>query len=60
MILKDPAHVVEKPGDRQHHRGWAEIVSLLQKELSILISLGGGAAEPRHRLSLVLWKPLSH
>ena len=59
VVLEDPAHVIEQPGDRQHHRGRSEIVSLLQEELSILISLGGGTAEPRHRLSLVLWNPLS-
>ena len=41
VVLKDPAHVIEQPRDRQHHRGRAEIVSLLQEELSILISLGG-------------------
>ena len=51
--------MVEKLSDRQHHRRWAEIVFLLQEELSILISLGGRTAEPRHRLSLVLWNPLS-
>ena len=55
VILKDPAHVIEQPGDRQHHRGRAEVVSLLQKELSILISLGGGTAEPHHRLGLIPW-----
>ena len=27
VILKDPAHVVEQAGDRQHDGGWAEIVS---------------------------------
>ena len=55
MIFKDSAHVVEQPGDRQHHRGLVEIVSLLQEELSILISLGGGVAEPRHCLVLIPW-----
>ena len=58
VILKDPAHVVEQAGDRQHDGGWAEIVSLLQEELSILISLGGGTTKPRYCLGLVLWKPL--
>ena len=52
--LEDPAHVVEQVSDRQHDRGRAEIVSLLQEELSILISLGGGSAEPVHRLGLVV------
>ena len=36
------------------------MVSLLQKELSILISLDRGTAEPHHRLCLIPWKPLSH
>lgn len=55
VVLEDPAHVVEQTGDRQHHRGWVEIVSLLQEELSILISLGGRTAEPHHRLGLIPW-----
>ena len=55
MIFKDSAHVIEQPGDRQHHRGRAEIVLLLHKELGILIPLGGGTAEPRHRLGLIPW-----
>ena len=59
MILKEPAHVVEQPGNRQHHRGRVEIISLLQEELSILISLSGGAAEPHHCLGLIPWLPLS-
>ena len=59
VVLEDPAHVVEQLGDRQHHRGRAEMVSLLQKELSILISLNRGTAEPHHCLGLVLRKPLS-
>ena len=59
VVLEDPAHVIEQPGDRQHHRGRVEIVSLLQEELSILISLGGGAAEPHHCLGLIPWLPLS-
>ena len=59
VILEDPAHVVEQLSDRQHHRGRAEIVSLLQEELSIRIPLGGGAAEPHHRLCLIFRKSLS-
>ena len=55
VVLEDPAHVVEQLSDRQHYRGRAEIVPLLQKELSILISLGGGTAEPHHRLGLIPW-----
>ena len=53
--LEDPAHVVEQLSDRQHHRGWVEIVSLRQKELSILISLDRGTAKPHHRLCLIPW-----
>ena len=60
VVLKDPAYVVEQLSDRQHHRGRAEIVSLLQEELSILISLGSGAAEPHRCLGLIPWEPLSH
>lgn len=60
VVLEDPAHVVEQLGDRQHHRGRAKIVSLLQKELSILISLDRGTAEPHHCPCLIPWKPLSH
>ncbi len=52
MIFKDPAHVIEQPSDRQHHRRMVEIVSLLQEELGILISLGSGTAEPHHCLGL--------
>ena len=59
VVLKDPAHVVEQLSNRQHHRGRAEIVSLLQEELSIRISLGGGTAEPHHCLDLIPWQPLS-
>ena len=55
VVLEDPAHVVEQLGDRQHHRGRAEMVSLLQKELSILISLDRGTAKPHHRLCLIPW-----
>ena len=59
MIFKDSAHVIEQPGDRQHHRGLVEIVSLLQEKLSMLISLDRGTAEPHHCLGLIPWKPLS-
>ena len=55
VVLKDPAHVLEQLSDRQHDRGRAKIVLLLQEELSIWISLGGGAAEPRYRLGLIPW-----
>ena len=55
MIFKDSAHVIEQPGDRQHHRGLVEIVSLLQEKLSILISLDCGTAEPHHCLGLIPW-----
>ena len=39
VVLEDPAHVVEQLSDRQYHRGRAEIVSLLQEELSIKLPL---------------------
>lgn len=55
VVLEDPAHVVEQLGDRQHYRGRVEIVPLLQKELSILISLDRGTAEPHHCPSLIPW-----
>ena len=58
-VLEYPSHVVEQLSDRQHDRGRAEIVLLLHKELGVWISLGGGTAEPHHRLGLILWKPLS-
>lgn len=35
MIFKDSAHVIEQPGDRQHHKGRSEIASPLQKELGV-------------------------
>ena len=55
VVLKDPAHVVEHLSDRQHHRGRAEIVSLLQEELSILISLDRRTAKPHHCLGMIPW-----
>lgn len=55
MIFKDSAHVIEQPGDRQHHRGRSEIASLLQEKLSILISLDRRTAEPHHCLGLIPW-----
>ena len=36
-----------------------EAVLVLQKELRVLVSLGSGAAEPVHRLSLVVSHALS-
>ena len=38
-ILKDPAHVVEQAGGRQHDGGRMEAVLVLQKELRVLVSL---------------------
>ena len=55
VVLEDPAHVVEQLSDRQHHRGRAEMVSLFQEELSILISLDRGTAKPHHCLGLIPW-----
>ena len=36
-----------------------EAVLVFQEELRVLVSLGGGAAEPVHRLSLVVSHSLS-
>ena len=52
-ILEDPAHVVEQAGGRQHGGGRTEVTLPFQEELSVLVSLGGRAAEPVHRLGLV-------
>ena len=60
QVLEDPAHVIEQLGDRQHCRGRAEMVSLLQKELSILIFLDRGTAKPHHRLGLIFGTALTH
>ena len=54
VILEDPAHVVEQAGGRQHDGGRTEVVLPFQEELSVLVPLGGGAAEPDHRLGLVV------
>ena len=59
MILEDPAHVVEQAGDRQHDGGWTEATLPLQEELCVLVSLGGGTAEPHHRRCLILLHTLS-
>ena len=49
-ILEDPAHVVEQAGGRQHNGGRTEVTLPFQEELSVLVSLGGGAAEDLLRL----------
>ena len=54
VILEDPAHVVEQVGDRQHDRGWTEVILPFQEELCVLVSLSGGTAEPVYRLGLVM------
>ena len=54
VILEDPAHVVEQAGDRQHDGGWTEATLPLQEELCVLVSLGGGTAEPVQRLGPVV------
>ena len=59
VVLKDPAHVVEQAGGRQHDGGRTEVILVFQEELCILVSLGGGTAEPVHRLSLVTGCSLS-
>ena len=59
VILKDPAHVVEQAGGRQHDGGRTEVILVFQEELCILVSLGGGTAEPVHRLGLVVSHTLS-
>ena len=38
-LLKDPAHVVEKPGGRQHDRGRLQIVLPIQEILGVLVAL---------------------
>ena len=59
VILEDSAHVVEQAGGRQHNGGRTEVTLPFQEELSVLVPLGGGAAEPDHRLSLVVSHALS-
>ena len=54
VVLKDPAHVVEQAGDRQHYGGRTDFILPLQEELGVLVSLGGGTAEPNHCLGLVV------
>ena len=60
VILKDPAHVVEQASGRQHDGGRTEVTLPFQEELSVLVPLGGGAAEPVHRLDLILLHTLPH
>jgi len=46
IVTKDPPHVVEQFGRRQHH-GWiSELVEAVEEELSVLVALGGGAGQP--------------
>ena len=59
VILEDPAHVVEQVSDRQHNRGWTEVILPFQEELRVLVPLGGGTAEPIHRLGEILLHTLS-
>ena len=60
VILKDPAHVVEQAGGRQHDGGRTEVVLPFQEELSVLVFLGGGAALLKRHLSATdgLCRPL--
>ena len=51
--------MVEQAGGRQHNGGRTEVTLPFQEELSVLVSLGGGAAEPVHRLGLVVSYALS-
>ena len=59
VVLKDPAHVVEQAGGRQHGGGWMEVTLAFQEELRVLVPLGSGASEPHHRLELILGHSLS-
>ena len=38
VVLKDPAHVVEQAGDRQHYGGRTDFILPLQEELGVLVS----------------------
>ena len=38
-------HVVEQTSDRQHDRGWFQIIPAVQEELSVLVYLRGGLSE---------------
>ena len=39
VVLEDPAHVVEQICDRQKHIGPVAVVEVIQKKLSVLVSL---------------------
>lgn len=55
VILKDPAHVIEQPGNRQHDRGRAEVAAPLQEELGILIARLRRPGEPiRYSCSILV------
>ena len=42
VVPEHPAHVMEQPGHRQHHRGRTVFFQMVQEVLGILIALLGG------------------
>ncbi len=41
LFPEDVAHVIQETGDRQHDRGWFQIVPAIQEKLGVLITLRG-------------------
>ena len=46
VVLKDTADLPQEMGGRQQYRGRAELIQPVEKELRILVALGGGQLEP--------------
>ena len=55
IITEDPAHVMEQFGRCQHDGRISELVEAVEKELGVLITLGGGAGQPFLGLLTVLF-----
>ena len=59
IVPEDPAHVMEQPGHRQHHRGRTVFFQMVQEVLGILVVLLGRLAQPVYSLLLVIGNFLS-
>ena len=60
VFLKDPAHVVEQPGDAQEYIGRSAAVLLLEERVGVGIALCCGLAQPVDAHIFVVVHALAH
>lgn len=55
MVSEDICHVAEQAGNAHHSTWLAELIQQVEKQLGVLVALGGGEGQPVFDKIFVLW-----